>query len=173
MENDKYSLGLRIIHWLMAVFIISMLCSGLYMKSLPVSNTIKFTIYTIHKACGITILGLIVIRIFFRIFTYVPPFPSTFSKLVVSASKIVHFCLYFLMILIPLSGYIMSSASGIKIKYFFHIPLLINKNRELASAANDAHSILAYFMIFFIVLHILGVLKHVFMDKQNILKRII
>ncbi len=125
MENDKYSLGLRVIHWLMAVFIIGMLCSGLYMKSLPLSNEIKFNIYAIHKACGITILGLIIVRIFFRVFTYVPPLPANFSRFVINASKTVHFGLYSLMVLMPLSGYVMSSASGKKIKYFFHIPLLI------------------------------------------------
>ncbi|MGL9717954.1 MAG: cytochrome b [Wolbachia sp.] len=170
---EKYNLGLRIIHWLMAVFIIGMLCSGFYMKSLPVSNEIKFSIYAIHKACGVTILGLVIIRIFFRVFTCVPLLPVNFSRFEVNASKTVHFCLYSLMILIPLSGYVMSSASGIKIKYFFHIPLLISKNKELANAANGLHSILAYFIIFFITLHILAALEHTFIDKQNIFKRII
>ncbi|BAO99724.1 cytochrome b [Wolbachia endosymbiont of Cimex lectularius] len=173
MEDNKYSLGLRIIHWLMAVFIIGMLCSGFYMKSLPVSNEIKFSIYAIHKACGVTVFGLVVIRILFRAFTYVPPLPANFSRLIINASKAVRFGLYSLMILMPLSGYVMSSASGKGIKYFFHIPLLISKNKELASAVNGLHSILAYFIIFFIVLHILAALKHTLIDKQNIFKRII
>jgi len=173
MEDNKYSLGLRIIHWLMAIFIIGMLCSGFYMKSLPVSNEIKFSIYAIHKACGVTVFGLVVIRIFFRAFTRVPPLPASFSRLIINASKAVHFGLYSLMILMPLSGYVMSSASGRGIKYFFHIPLLISKNKGLASAANGLHSILAYFIIFFIVLHILAALKHTLIDKQNIFKRII
>ncbi|MDR2977857.1 MAG: cytochrome b [Rickettsiales bacterium] len=173
MEDNKYSLGLRIIHWLMAVFIIGMLCSGFYMKGLPVSNEIKFNIYAIHKACGVTVFGLVVIRIFFRAFTCVPPLPANFSRLIINASKAVHFGLYSLMILMPLSGYVMSSASGKKIKYFFHIPWLISKNKELASTANGLHSILAYFIVFFIVLHILAALKHTLIDKQNIFKRII
>lgn len=173
MVQDKYSLGLRIIHWLMTVFIIGMLCSGFYMKSLPFSNKIKFSIYAIHKACGITILGLIVIRIFFRVFTYVPPFPVNFSPLTVNASKMVHLSLYFLMLLMPLSGYVISSASGKAIEYFFHIPLLVNENRELANAANELHTTLSYFIILFIILHIAGALKHILIDKQSILKRII
>lgn len=173
MESDKYSLPLRVIHWLMAIFIIGMLCSGFYMKSLPVSSEIKFSIYSIHKACGITVLLLVIIRIFLRIFTYAPPFSASFSMFIVTVSKAVHFGLYFLMVLMPLSGYVMSSASGIRIKYFFHIPLLINKNIELASAANNLHSILAYFLLLLITLHILGALKHTLIDKQNIFKRII
>jgi cytochrome b561 len=91
MEDDKYSLGLRVIHWLMAIFIIGMLCSGLYMKSLPLSNEIKFNIYAIHKAYGITILVLIIVRIFFRVFTYAPRLPANFSRFVINASKTVHF----------------------------------------------------------------------------------
>ncbi|MCM1001964.1 cytochrome b [Wolbachia pipientis] len=173
MEDNKYSLGLRIIHWLMAVFIIGMLCSGFYMKSLPVSNEFKFSMYTIHKACGVTVFGLVVIRILFRAFTCIPPLPASFSRFEINISKTVHFGLYALMILVPLSGYVMSSASGRGIKYFFHIPLLISKNKELASAANGLHSILAYFIVFFIVLHILAALKHTLIDKQNIFKRII
>ncbi len=77
------------------------------------------------------------------------------------------------MVLMPLSGYVMSSASGKKIKYFFHIPLLINQNKDLANTANQLHSMLAYFMVLFIILHILGALKHTFIDKQNIFKRMI
>nr|WP_255453347.1 cytochrome b [Wolbachia endosymbiont of Atemnus politus] len=142
------------------------------MKSLPISSEIKFSIYAIHKACGITILGLVAVRIFFRVFTCVPPLPANFSRFEVNSSKTVHFCLYFLMILIPMSGYVMSSASGIKIKYLFYIPLLISKNKELANAANGLHSMLAYFIIFFITLHILAALKHTFIDKQNALYRL-
>ncbi|WP_353276784.1 cytochrome b [Wolbachia endosymbiont (group B) of Villa cingulata] len=173
MKDNKYSLGLRIIHWLMSALIIGMLCSGLYMKSLPISSEIKFSIYAIHKACGITVLGLIIVRIFFRVFTYVPPLPASFSRFVINASKTIHFGLYFLMVLMPLSGYVMSSASSKEIKYFVHIPLLINENKELASVANQLHSMLAYLMIVFITLHILGALKHTFIDKQNIFKRMI
>lgn len=173
MVQDKYSLSLRIIHWLMAVFIIGMLCSGFYMTSLPFSNKLKFSIYTVHKTCGITVLGLIIIRIFSRVFSYVPPLPADFSRLTINLSKIIHLGLYFLMVLMPLSGYVMSSASGKGIKYFFHIPLLINENKELANTANGLHSIFAYFIAFFIILHIAGFLKHLLIDKQNILRRIV
>lgn len=169
----KYSLSVRIMHWLMALLIISMISSGFYMKNLSTSNEFKFTLYTAHKACGITILILVIIRLIFRTFTYVPPFPVNFSKFIVYTSKTVHFCLYSLMAAIPLSGYVMSSASSKEIKYLFHIPLLIKQNKELASTAHEIHSLLAYFIIFFICLHIVGVVKHIFIDKQNILKRII
>lgn len=168
----KYSLSLRVMHWVMAVFILGMLCSGFYMTNLSNNNEIKFSIYAIHKACGITILGLVIIRLLFRIFTHIPPYPVNFSRLAIYASKVVHFCLYFIMLLMPISGYVMSSASGRDIKYIFHIPLLIKQNTYLANVANVMHSILAYFFILIITLHIFAVLKHIIIDRQNILKRI-
>ncbi|WP_333022930.1 cytochrome b [Wolbachia endosymbiont of Pentidionis agamae] len=173
MKYNKYSLSLRIIHWLMALFIIGMLISGFYMKSLPGSNAIKFSIYAVHKACGLTIFGLVIVRILFRVFTYVPPFLASFSNFTIAITKIVHLGLYFIMIAMPLSGYIMSSASGINIKYFFHVPLFIEKNKKLAVIANESHSVLAYLIIFLISLHLIGTLKHLLIDKQNILKRIL
>ncbi|MDN5247697.1 MAG: cytochrome b [Wolbachia endosymbiont of Tyrophagus putrescentiae] len=173
MIENKYNLGLRVIHWLMAILIIGMICAGFYMKSLPVTNEMKFNIYAIHKACGITILGLVIVRILFRMLTHVPPLTINISRLTVCLSKTVHLGLYATMLLMPLSGYVMSSASGREIKYFFHIPLLISKNEKLASTANQLHSMLAYFTVLLITLHIVGALKHILVDKYNILKRMV
>ncbi|MDG7056189.1 MAG: cytochrome b [Wolbachia endosymbiont of Meromenopon meropis] len=174
MKDHKYNLGLRIIHWLMATFLIGMFYSGFYMKRLPVNNELKFTMYTIHKICGITVFEFAIIRVFFRIFTCTPQFSAGLSRFEITMIKVVHFVLYILMILVPLSGYVMSSASGARIKYlFFHIPLLISKNKELANAASTLHAILAYFIMFFTVLHVLAALKHTLMDKQNIFRRIV
>ncbi|MCV3769130.1 MAG: cytochrome B, partial [Wolbachia pipientis] len=75
----------------MATFIISMLCFGFYMKSLPANNKIKSNMYTVHKTCGITVFVLAITRIFFRVFTYIPPFPENFSRLEINVSKVIHF----------------------------------------------------------------------------------
>ncbi|QKX01548.1 cytochrome B [Wolbachia endosymbiont of Cruorifilaria tuberocauda] len=172
MGNNKYSSSSIVTHWSMAVLIISMLYSRFYMKTLPVSNKIKSITHTLHKAFGITTVGLVVIRIL-RTFTYVLRPLTGLSRFESNVSKAVHFILYFLMVLMPASGYIVTSASSIKIKYLFHIPSLISKNKELASIANRLHSIFTYFMIFFITLHILETLKHAFLDKKSIIKRMI
>nr|WP_246224481.1 cytochrome b/b6 domain-containing protein [Wolbachia endosymbiont of Litomosoides sigmodontis] len=149
-----------------------MLCFEFYMKSLPVNNEIKFSIYPIHRACVIVILRLVILRVFSCVFTCDPLFLANFPC-VINVSETIHFILYSLVIVMLLSSYVMSFASDIKIEYIFYIPLLINKDKDLANTANLLYLILAYFMVFFIVSHIFGALKHIFIGKQNILKRII
>ncbi|GHM58814.1 MAG: cytochrome b [Candidatus Mesenet longicola] len=175
MKDEKYHLILRIVHWLMAATIVGMLVSGFYMKSLPIDNPIKFSIYGIHKATGVSIFILVILRIILRLFLYVPPLPQNYSQVTVLTTKTVHFALYVLMMLIPLSGYIMSSASGRSIKYFFNfnIPLIIAKNKMVAELSNQLHFISACLLIGFIALHLLGTIKHLIIDKQNILRRIV
>lgn len=175
MKNEKYHLILRAVHWLMAVVILTMLISGFYMKNLPIDNPIKFSIYGIHKATGVSILILVILRIILRLFLYVPPLPQNFSQVTIFATKVVHFALYILMILIPLSGYVMSSASGRNIKYFFNfdIPLIIAENKTIAELSSQLHFILAYLLMSFIALHLLGTIKHLIVDKQNILRRMV
>ncbi len=175
MKDTKYNIILRIVHWLMATIIIAMLISGFYMKSLPAGNPIKFSIYSIHKAIGMTVLMLVVLRIILRLILYVPPLPKNFSQVTILITKVVHFALYILMMCIPLSGYVMSSASGRGIKYFFNfnVPLIIAKSEIIAKLANQLHFILAYLLIIFVTLHLLGTIKHLIIDKQNILKRIV
>ncbi|WP_339045909.1 cytochrome b [Candidatus Mesenet endosymbiont of Agriotes lineatus] len=175
MKNEKYHLILRVVHWLMAVIILTMLISGFYMKSLPVDNPIKFSIYGIHKATGVSVFILVILRIILRLFLHVPPLPQNFSQVTVLITKTVHFALYVLMILIPSSGYIMSSASGRGIKYFFNfnVPLVIAENKMIAELSSQLHFISACLLIGFIALHLLGTIKHLIIDKQNILRRIV
>lgn len=72
------------------------------------------------------------------------------------------------------SGYVMSSASGKAIEIFsFNVPLLIDSNKHIANAAQQAHNICAYMLSTLIIVHILAALKHKFIDKDNIFNRII
>lgn len=175
MRDEKYNLILRIIHWLVAAMIIGMLISGFYMKSLPTDNPIKFSIYSIHKAIGISVFILVILRVILRLSLYAPPLPQNFSQATVLITKTVHFVLYVLMVFIPLSGYMMSSASGRSIKYFFNfdVPLIIAENKMIAELSNQLHFTLACLLIGFIVLHLLGTIKHLIIDKQNILRRMV
>jgi cytochrome b561 len=77
--------------------------------------------------------------------------------------------------IIAISGYIMSSASGKAIIWFnlFNVPLLVDKNIEIAKKAHTIHEILPYILIGLIVIHILATLKHIIFNKVNILKRIL
>ncbi|KJV69549.1 prokaryotic cytochrome b561 family protein [Candidatus Neoehrlichia lotoris str. RAC413] len=116
---------------------------------------------------------LIIFRIFCRIFSQIPSHSKTTSYFSIIVSKYVHTLLYFFMIVMPLSGYMMSSASGKAIKIiFFDVPLIFTQNKSLAFLYNKIHTSSSYIITILIMLHVLGTFKHLIIDKENIFKRI-
>ena len=174
----KYSIGMRTIHWLMAVIIISVLAMGLYMTSLSDDHPSKWDYYALHKSFGVLALGLIFIRIILRLVSEVPDTEAGIGKLYDLMSKVVIFILYVLMFCVPASGYMMSMIGGHGV-LFFGVPVpnilpeFIMTKGYLGGIAYNVHIYGAYVFIAAISLHLLGTIKHVFIDKINILKRII
>lgn len=171
---QKYHWILRILHWILAIIIFGALASGIYMSYYAVAPD-KYTIYAIHKAVGTTILALIILRYIIRSRIGVPDMPRQLSSWKSTMAKVGHYLLYLLVLITALSGYIMTSAGGYKFSWFsfFNVPLLIPENKYLADLAHNFHNILPYILLAAIAFHILATLKHVLIDKVNILKRII
>lgn len=117
-ESTKYTLLMRILHWLIAVLILGMIGVGWYMAGLPDEHPTKYDIYPIHKSIGITLLGLVVIRLLVRFFSPIPKLPRELSGWEKVLTKTVHFLLYLLMILVPISGYMMSDFAGFPVEWF-------------------------------------------------------
>ena len=156
----------------MALLIIGLIIMGFTMSNMD--NSLKPTIYGLHKSFGITVLGLALLRLLLRIFTKVPPMPKNSNIFLNYISRFTHWGLYCFMFIMPLSGYVMSSASQRSFKWFFNIdvPLLIDQNTEIAQNAHNAHINAPYVLIALIGLHLLGTLKHLIINKENIVKRI-
>lgn len=171
---QKYNKAVRILHWLMAIIIISLLILGWFMTNISDDKEYKWTIYWLHKSFGVTIIFLFLARIITRNRSNIPDLPERFSKWIKAAAKVSHYILYLLMILMPMSGYLMSSLNGYNVKLFsINLPNFLPENKALAGFFHAAHGIIAYIISFFILLHFLGAMKHLFIDKYNILKRIL
>lgn len=165
---------MRCMHWLIGIAIILMLCSGFYMSNLA-NGVQKFSIYKTHKAIGITILGFMCLRLIIRLLSKIPTLPQELSLAETKLAHYTHYALYIAMFLMPVSGYVMSSASARHIKWFFDlsVPLLIDKNTTIAQIAHTIHVYAAYVFVGLIALHVLATIKHWLFDKVNLLKRII
>lgn len=172
IKNDKEHFGVIsvLLHWIMAIIIISMLAIGLYMVDLPSGNP-KFELYGWHKAFGILVLMLATLRLLWRMSNTTPALELPWYERL--GARFAHFALYLLMICMPLSGWLMSSAGGYPTSFFglFNLPNLVAPNEELHELFEEIHEWLAYGLISLIVIHTLGALKHHFIDKDNILKR--
>ncbi|WP_422136021.1 cytochrome b [Endozoicomonas sp. ALD040] len=168
MTPAKYPLLMRLLHWLMAITILSIIASGWYMAGLSKDVSYKYDIYPWHKSFGILVLLLVAIRILIRLFSKVPELPKGLPNREKVLAKITHYSLYALMILVPLSGLTMSDAGGRDVFFFgIQLPEFMEDNKELAGTLHTIHSYIPYAFLAIIALHVVGAFKHRFMDKPE------
>lgn len=161
----------------MAAIILTLLGLGIYMSEfLPKDAPNRMEIYNLHKSLGAMALVLIFFRIINRLINKAPALPQSISKLEITLAHLCHFALYFLMILTPLSGYLMSNSFGYPAVFFgYELPFLIEKNLELGKFFSETHELSAYILLGLITIHVSAVIKHRFFDKpeNDVLKRMI
>lgn len=172
MNGTRYTATAIGLHWLMAVLILGTFGVGFYMADLPLSPT-KLQIYSWHKWAGITAFLLVLLRIVWRITHQPPPLPPAMPRWQQLAAHGGHALLYLLMVAIPLTGWLMSSAKGFQTVYFGVLPIpdLLAKNKELGDLLRDVHATLNFLMIAIVAGHVGAALKHHFIDRDDILTR--
>jgi cytochrome b561 len=166
---QKYHLTSRILHWSMAAIILGLLGIGIYMTEfLPKEASNRFQIYDLHKSFGVIILLLIFVRIINRILQAVPALPSGLPKYEKLLSHLVHIALYILMILVPLSGYLMSNSFGFPVHLFtIQMPFIISTNQQLGRLFAKTHEVFAFSLLALVILHFIGAIKHRFFDRPE------
>lgn len=173
----KYALSSRIIHWVMALIIFTLLALGIYMAEFMSKEAPnRMMVYDLHKSLGVLALIFIFIRIVNRFIKKAPALPDTMPKYEQILSHLGHFGLYILMIIVPLSGYLMSNSFGFPVKFFsLQTPFLVKTNFELGKVFAKTHELAAYGLLALVTLHVLAVIKHRFFDRpeNDVLKRMI
>lgn len=168
---QKYHIIIRVLHWLLAILILAMLILGFVMTNVNLEN--KFFYYNIHKSFGVIILALMFMRLFVRLKYKAPKLPFPEHKIERKIKNITFFSFYILLILLPISGWLMSNSNGYIVKLFnINLPYIIGKNEVAATLSSYLHKYIALITSFFIFLHIFAVIKHLFYDKKNIIRRI-
>lgn len=172
--NFKYSRIAVFLHWVIALGIFIMFPLGFYMADLPLSPQ-KLRLYSYHKWLGVSIFVLVLLRILWRLRHRPPALPGHYASHIVWLSRLGHLGLYFFMIAVPISGWLMSSALGFQTVWFGVIPLpdIVDRNKELADILVDVHLYLNIAFLLLIIGHILAALKHHFIDKEPFLNRMI
>ena len=170
--STHYTATAKLIHWLMAALIFGLLALGFYMTDQPFSPQ-KLQLYSWHKWAGVSAFLLVVIRLAWRAAHRPPALPASMPKPMQFAAHAGHLALYGLMLAIPISGWLMSSAKGFQTVYFGVLPIpdLIEKNKELGQLLGEVHETLAWLFVLLIVGHTAAALKHHFIDKDDILIR--
>lgn len=172
-SQDGYGAVTITLHWLMAILIIALLIVGLYMADLPIGIE-KLKFYGWHKEFGILVLMLVIVRLIWRLDNVTPSLALLpwWEKL---AARSMHWAFYGFMFAMPITGWLMSSAAGLPVSFFglFTFPTLISPNENIMKLLQETHEWLGYGLIAAILGHTAAALKHHFIDKDNILRRML
>lgn len=176
MKNTPENFGTvaKAFHWVMALMIIGLLAIGFMMTQMAPSPT-KFKLYALHKSVGLTVLCLAILRLIWRFTHVVPRVPDSLSPVHRFLMKLSPLVLYGLMILMPISGFIMSDAGGHPITFFglYTLPSFFTKNPDLSKAAQLVHHYTAWAFIGILVAHTGAAFYHHFIFKNTILQRML
>ena len=162
------------LHWLVALAIFGAFSLGLYMQDLPLSPT-KLKLYSYHKWTGVTIFLLMLVRLAWRATHPAPPLPEHMPQWQRVAASSIHHLFYLLIVAIPLTGWLMSSAKGFPTVWFGVLPLpdLLDKNKELGDTLALVHKSLNFGMAALVIAHVGAAVKHHVVDRDDILGRML
>ena len=181
---QKYSSVAIYLHWAIAILILINLTLGWIAELLPEAN-IRFAIDT-HKSIGISVLGLVILRVLWRFSHQPPALPSSFKKWELTLAKLGHIGLYAMMLAIPVSGWMHDSAwkdaATHPMQLFYMVPwprigLIQNLEPTFKESLHDIfgtlHQWLGFILIALFLLHIAAVIKHSWFDNKPIIGRML
>lgn len=175
--EDRYGWIAMLLHWGMAGLLLALVVLGIYMVRLPDVgfDQEKITLILAHKALGMVALGVAVARLLWRLTNALPRFVDGLPPWQEVSALFVHMWLYVLMFLLPVTGWLMSSAGGYPTPVFswFDAPDLIARNEHLFHTLIAVHRWLGYAFTLVILLHAAAALRHHFVQRDATLRKMI
>jgi len=174
VERD-YSLVAKLLHWVIAVCVILIIPAGILMVNVELSDALRNDLYSLHKAFGILILALMAVRVGYRLTIGAPAASGALTPAQYLISRIVHFTLYALLIVMPILGWAGTSAFPAPVPFFglFEMPALVGEDRELSKLLLWIHGYMGFFLAGVAVLHIAAGLYHGLVRRDGVLSRMI
>jgi cytochrome b561 len=169
-------------HWTMAALILGMLALGLYMHNQPLTEPRTFQLYQLHKSIGFVVLALAALRLLWRVANPSPKLPEGMHPLERIGAHLGHAGLYALLFALPLTGWLMVSASpwGIPTVLFNvlpvpHLPVpgALGTKEQAESLFKELHEAAAWLLIALIVVHVAAAFKHHLIARDDTLKRMV
>jgi cytochrome b561 len=188
--NTRYTKTAVVLHWLIALFLVLLFVLGWFMTDLPkeapkqsafdlgimtwhTSEEIspRTFYFNLHKSLGFTIFLLILVRIFWRITHKPPAMLTSYKAYERKLATAAHHLLYLLMFAIPVTGLIMTLYSKYGLKWFGMNVFSGLDNSAIRDVFEEAHEIVGVVLLAVLAVHVIGALKHKFIDKDETLKR--
>jgi cytochrome b561 len=176
-REDGYGAIALLFHWSMALLVFGLAALGLYMVTLPDVgfNTKKIVLVLLHKEFGVLAFVLLATRLSWRVTQILPRLVESIPDWQKVAARFVHLSFYALLIALPMTGYLMSSAAGIPVSFFgfFMLPDLVHRDGDLFQRYGTIHQWLAYVLILLVFVHAGAALRHHFVSKDDTLRKML
>lgn len=173
-DTQRYGAVAQLFHWAIVVLVITQFVLATLAHDLP-NGLAKLKLLAQHKSVGITILGLAVLRLAWRFANPVPPPPYGCKPWEIWAARISHFALYALLLIMPVVGWLMSSARNFPVSWFGFVTLpdFIAPSERAFDLLHATHATLARVLALVAIIHAGAALKHHFIDRDNVLRRML
>ena len=176
--DTGFGLGAILFHWVIALLFIFQGGLGFYMSDLSADDPAKFTTYQLHKSIGLTILVLSLLRLAWRLANRQPDLPEMMPAWERRVAHLAHIALYAGLLLVPLSGWAIVSASPLDIPTLAyntvlvpHLPLPVSEAAE--DLWSDLHETFAKIVMAIALIHMAAALRHEFVLRDGLLSRMI
>lgn len=171
---DSWGAVAKLLHWFMALLLLMQLVLGVLAVVWPLSPA-KLNLFIWHKSLGLALLLLVSIRLLWRWSNPVPGLPPAIPNWQRQASRVSHLLLYFCLIALPLTGWVMNSASNIPLKVFwlFRLPDITAPDKAMAQMMKDVHLGLVVLFVLLLAVHVLAALHHHFVRRDEVLARML
>lgn len=177
-QIQKYPTGWRVLHWVMAVMVLTLIPVGLWMTSraeADIWGPLTDTLYSSHKAIGFSVLLLMIVRIVVKASVGSPPYPQEMPRKLQLAASSVHHLMYVLLVLTPLFGWAGVTAYPALVTLGgYHLPAMpfVSEDSDLAARLFAIHGVLAITLAVLIAGHIAAAFRHM-IRKDGIFRRMI
>jgi len=172
---ERYGLVARALHWSIGLLIVAQLVVGFWTFEFMERTAARSANIGLHKALGVVLLILVLLRVGWRLYDQPPPLPASVGAQERVGARLGHMLLYILMVAMPILGLLTNDTGGRPTDVFgiFTIPLMIGENEELHGFFEDAHKVGAYALGILIVFHLAAAAMHKFVRKDGVTERML
>ena len=174
-ESNSYGKVSRMLHWTIAILFISLIPMGIFASMIPEDTEYRNAYYVVHKTIGVTVFLLVIVRLIWNRLSRRPSLDSALTSREEKLAHRAHNTLYFMMLAIPITGFMMTSYHGYETYFFFWEMQPLWEQSEIYQVWGGFHKYLLPYLLYIVLgAHILGALKHQFIDKHaNAFKRMV
>ena len=168
-EIDRYGRVSRVLHWTIAILFLVLIPMGIFASIIPEDTEYRIQYYMVHKTIGVIVLALVLVRLIWNRKSKRPALDISLTSKERKLAHMAHIALYVMMIMIPITGFVMTSFHGAPTFFFaWQLEPLWGFSQTGTIVWGMLHKYLLPYLLYIVLgAHILGALKHQFIDKHT------